>query len=298
MTRVLILNDCTRWHAGSAAVIDELKHWFKDAIVETAAAPIEVSHPLPKADFVVLNGEGTLHDNAPAAVAWLRLLGEFQSQGVPTAVVNATVWRMKTQHLQPLRRARVVGVRDRQSSEVLDRFDIPHHIHPDLSLGFLARHISPGVEREYPSCPPYWIVGRSWRTPPQKVAERYKSLVDFPAEFMEVPRSHDPRAFAGFAHDLRMRDDTVFLTGEFHAFCAAAYTGVPVVVITGNTPKIEGMVAYLNTPVVYTGTSAVEDARRFAPRLAEELQRRMGQQEGIRMTVRRWCPCPHRPEED
>jgi polysaccharide pyruvyl transferase WcaK-like protein len=109
--KALVFNDTSRFHLGSAAVVRQLLHELDSAGVQVLAtvygnswsfddaAPSWRAEDWDAADLIVINGEGTLHDDARMAVLLLEQVAALaKAQGKRVALVNA-LWERMSGHL-------------------------------------------------------------------------------------------------------------------------------------------------------------------------------------------------------
>lgn len=218
----LLLNDTSAYHAGSAQAV--LGLCLRLGIRETKPT----SHRLIGVDWsaysrVVVNGEGTMHHDAPVAQRLLRALAEAQRAGCRTELRNS-VWQSMSPHLhQPLTRCDVLEVRDPQSAAAID-----------AQIG------------RRPRVAPDWCMPACAHWPPAH--PRSDDIVEgqrFPGIGQTPPDPSRPSvnifAMRWPALVARLRSARVLITGRHHEAYAAIQAGCPFIALPGNTWKNEGI---------------------------------------------------------
>jgi hypothetical protein len=217
----------------------------------------ESSEALGRCEVVVINGEGTLHDGAPAGARLLSVLDHPAAQGRPVALVNALWERNPSDWDGWLRRLALAAARDSASAEAM-RSGGAEGVRwlPDLSLSAPAE-VAAGPRAGI-------VVGDSVRAearrPLARAAQRLgadyvptKTLTS-PAWRWGPARAALWRAYNGVwtgrvPRFEMMPDEASYLariaraeghvTGRFHAVCLSMLTGTPVLALASGTSKIE-----------------------------------------------------------
>lgn len=137
MLNIVFVGDTKNYHSGCYEVCKNIKHSLKKHTIVKSFPPM---HSLPDVDWdavdlVLVNGEGTLHHNRPAAEGIMDFVKRAQSHGVNTAIVN-TVWQNMHIKWKPvLDSLDYFSVRDQLSQEyVADAFDIQVDCYLDISM--------------------------------------------------------------------------------------------------------------------------------------------------------------------
>jgi hypothetical protein len=234
------LHACTALRLGlSARGLTELG-WANDAAGFAAVMAAAPQRPA----LVVLNGEGSLHHNAPRAVELVNICAQAKDQGLRVAVVNA-VWQDNSDQMAALLRGvDLLHLRDSPSRAALPP-DLAATITPDMSIPLFRETLGAAQSR-----PVTDLAVMDSVLPATSAA-----LLDF-AEDGALPFYAMPM---GNLH--RMRDSVVarggpvwprllqstdilaargWLTGRFHGLLAALCAGRPVCALPSNTAKIEG----------------------------------------------------------
>jgi len=264
--QAVVLNDTsTRYHHGCSRVMRLLLRGLDEAGVEvTARSPARADwardeaflRALRRAQVVVINGEGTLHDGAPMGARLLSVLDHPDAAGKPVALVNA-LWQDNPPEWDDwLRRLALAAARDSGSAEVFRRVRGEGRWGPDLSLsapsevagvsrrGLVVgdsvkfgarRHLARAAQRLGACYVPtktlrhgIWEVGiaRSllWRG--------YNGVWTGRVSDFEMPRDEG-------AYLARLARAEGHVTGRFHAVCLSMLTGTPVLALASRTSKIE-----------------------------------------------------------
>lgn len=219
---VLLLNDTSDYHSGSAEVIRNIPH--DSSLKQPASVNWDsVTH-------VILNGEGTMHDDNPTAHAWLNLLREAQSRNIPTEIVN-TVWQnMHHSTSKILSKCINIEVREKLSQAELSLIGIKSSVVPDRSL---RSHV------------PYKLY------PHTKImyGQPFNGNLENPNNYPTINILTDDW------NDIvnRLRNTDILVTGRHHEMYAAIKAGCKFIVKKGNTHKNEGfLVTYSNIPTNLT----------------------------------------------
>jgi hypothetical protein len=242
MTRVLYLNDTSRWHVGSAVASESIAWAIVKAggeIVRTVitgdARACDDALRAGDYDALVINGEGTLHDcedcdsrEWPAVL--MRACETAMQAGKRVAVVNALWCRMSPVFADILRDCDLVVFRDTISRAVAGMPDAP--CFPDAALMCPIPTIATGDKRGH-------LTGTSpmeWNLSSDPDAR--------------VPRSGGATAWVKYL--CRLAEIESLRTCQHHALLAAAIVGTSVVPwsseLLGRGWKNEGLMAWAGLP--------------------------------------------------
>lgn len=253
--KALIINDTSHHgHNGSKEVVKILHECLE-------AADFNVCESLPtgqfppddfdytQVDLVVANGEGTMHDDAPNAVAILKCLRLAHKAGVKTALVN-TAFRCMSKGTDVLCSLDLVTTREILSQMEMEACSSRLSIRiPDLAFATL-----PQLYRPRKTDVTGWFLDRPNRSKDPNIVEC--EWIDFVREL------HGARSL---------------ITGLQHEVIAAIRARCPFVAVEGNIPKIEGIIQTANAliPVFKRGTpdEVLIAARDNLPLFQEEFNR-------------------------
>lgn len=96
----------------------------------------EFDEVLPKADLVVINGEGTIHHDRPAGRRLLELGARARAESVPVALINVGWEANGPEFVSLLNDFDLVSARDSRSAEHMRAGGATVRVVPDLSLWF------------------------------------------------------------------------------------------------------------------------------------------------------------------
>ncbi len=264
--KAVVLNDTsTRYHHGCSRVMRLLLRGLDEAGVEvTARSPARADwardeaflRALRRAQVVVINGEGTLHDGAPLGARLLSVLDHPAAQGKPVALVNA-LWQDNPPEWDDwLQRLALASARDSGSAEVFGRVRGDGRWGPDLSLSapaevaavvqqglvvgdsvrFEARRALARAAQRLGACyvPTKTLRGRVWhmRAARGLLWRGYNGVWTGQVPDFEMPRDEG-------AYLARLARSEGHITGRFHAVCLSMLTGTPVLALASRTSKIE-----------------------------------------------------------
>ena len=225
--KAILFNDTSHYHSGCNAAMRYLHSDLKKngyTILESVKCqefPEYDPRILKIADAVIINGEGTMHHDAPLAKWYLDLISKAYSLKKKIFLIN-TVWQEMTlsKALKKILQESYVSVRDIKSQSELNRDNINAHLHLDLSYhyptfifaprpvkrnGLLVGTFSNPIDNRQKNTPSVNIFNESWGEIVDKLAQ---------AEF--------------------------FITSRHHEMYAACIARCPFYVFQGNSWKNEG----------------------------------------------------------
>lgn len=146
MCHVLILNDMTGEHYGCDAVIARLISGLCSVgFVRVSTIPglrswqdPAFTSKLDDADFVIVNGEGTLHHNATRALQLLDVVDYCKARSIPCALVNTVYQSMDPGLSSKLANFNFISCRETFSKDEMSQQGISASVVPDLSISYFA----------------------------------------------------------------------------------------------------------------------------------------------------------------
>jgi polysaccharide pyruvyl transferase WcaK-like protein len=296
--KAVVLNDTsTRYHHGCSRVMRLLLRGLDEAGIEVAArSPARADWAkderfvaaLRRAQVVVINGEGTLHDGAPLGARLLSVLDHPAAAGKPVALVNALWERNPPDWDDWLGRLALASARDSASAEAFRRVRGQGRWGPDLSLSAPAevaavsrrglvvgdsvrsesrRALARAAQRLGAAyVPTKTLRGRIWENGVARslLWRGYNGVWTGRVPEFEMPRDEG-------AYLARLAQAEGHLTGRFHAVCLSMLTGTPVLALASRTSKIERLLtdaglgaSRLLTPEALERLTAKEAARPFS----------------------------------
>jgi hypothetical protein len=253
--RAIIFNDTSRFHHGCAAVMRTLHR-------EAAAAGLEIvesvygntwmlsrSYPvwrdasMAEADIIVVNGEGTMHDDARLAIFYLDEVIRKRGQR-KVALVNSLWQRMSPRYAEVLAEADLVAVREPLSQAELG---LPSAaVMPDLSFYEQPLHSSLPAQG--------FVKGTFYGPAFRDLA--LDATIDVAREDWSVVVN-------------KLRHARAVLTGKHHEVMAACVARCPFVTTAVATHKIAGLGAYVGVDLPTVDPGADGAAVRAALARAE-----------------------------
>lgn len=258
--RAIILND-TRvgQHPGCMLVMQQLLSGCHAAGIDVVCTiPIKrgyfsvLKRNISRTDVVIINGEGTLHHDTPGALA-LTKAGLFAHEsGKPVALIN-TVWEQNDQTNRLLSCASLRYVRESLSAAEIRNAGFDVKVVPDLVITCPEESLYGG-----PSTVPGPVIVTDdvcWDKALQLAhyAKRYGlafyRMAPRPSlrSFGAIAKWCHVWAMGGCSPQLRLnhirvfRDASLVVTGRFHGVCLAILAQRPVVALSSNTHKVEGL---------------------------------------------------------
>lgn len=145
MINALLFNDTSyEKHHGSQLVVRQIYALAKDAGISISrACPMrhdwrkneQLKADIRRADLCLINGEGTLHDDAPQALMLGELASYCRQHGVPCFLINS-VWQRNEQLLAHAGDFAGIYLRDEFSQRELAAQGVTCKVVPDLTLSY------------------------------------------------------------------------------------------------------------------------------------------------------------------
>jgi polysaccharide pyruvyl transferase WcaK-like protein len=311
--QALLFNDTSyEQHHGSQLVVRQIYRLATAAGIRISrACPMRydwqsderLKADIRRADLCLINGEGTMHDDARQALRLGELAGYCKAHGVPCFLINS-VWQRNNKLTELARDFSGIYVRDRLSAQELEMAGIVAQVVPDLTLSLdelpesgprLGGLVNGSVfaERtweawqaarkagaEYLSikAPPILQTGKGFPSYVIKsLARRVKAeLKRFASRVAAVPEVPSERALTHLRWRHSARTLRVFLqrlghsewvvTGRFHCVTLCLLMRTPFVAVASNTHKIESLLqeAGLQPRLAESFAEALEKARRWS----------------------------------
>lgn len=225
MTRRVLINDTSNYHNGCKVVVEAIRqnYGFDKAYYTQDILNIDYR----QYDEVIVNGEGTMHDNQRRSITFLEALQSAQNFGLKTRLIN-TVWQnMIHDYDDVLQKCEEVIVREVNSFEEMQKHGVNAQILPDLSYFVDVPY------KEYEHVTSY--EGQYWK----KKFRQHKDWPEidiFEQDWNEIVN--------------RLRHADLLVTGRHHEMYAACKAKCRFLVKPGNTWKNEGLLksAQVNIP--------------------------------------------------
>lgn len=311
LLRALLVNDASlAGHHGSALVTDQ-------AVRLARAAGIDLTHGWDWAaveatlredgkrglfDFVIVNGEGSIHDDAKAARRIAAMATELKASGTPAYLINASIEGIGAEVRDGLGAFRRIYVRDEASHAVLADAGLSAVIVPDLTLSaenvprarrrgalFVTDSSETGKTTElialacrWPgtrpitlrTAPPWPAKGsrsRRWSFEAKRILAHALPLSPWSLRYRGALRTRTALLEA-LAHEARAA-----VCGRYHAVCLALLTRLPFVAIAGNTSKVAALLADIGLSARHRTLADLrhEHAERVVPDLTVEEETRI-----------------------
>jgi len=140
--KAILFNDTSNFHYGCKGAMKYLhrnikKNYTLLESVKCKEFPEYNPKNLKNADVVIINGEGTMHHDAPLAQWYLDLILKAHYLKKKIFLIN-TVWQAMTLStaLRKILQESYVSVRDIKSQSELNKHNINAHFHLDLSYHY------------------------------------------------------------------------------------------------------------------------------------------------------------------
>ena len=252
--RAVFINDQSRYHAGSALVTREF-HRLCDA------QGISLSANARRADFAIINGEGTPHHDRPGARRLLDQMAALSTR-MPVALLN-TVWDGMSTDLHGVH---LIATRESLSAQALQgkTGNVEVKMLPDISLCCRHRYEGQHNRKGWLFVDSVCGKARSWLK---------KAAAAWGGRYLELCR------WPGSAEELidLMAENEAVVSGRFHGVVLALLADTPVIALPSNTHKTLGMMTDFGIGTSYCSTpEALDEAleeRRFGRIARSELDR-------------------------
>lgn len=219
-----LLNDCSTYHVGSKLVTEQIHRLAKEVGIELVNWTPE--SPVEEAQLVIVNGEGTLHHDAPRALTIMSQVEALKRRGAKIVLINATVQAMSGD-FSPFER---IVVRESKSKAFLRNHGYKGSVEVIPDIAFCFEHN---------------IMGRTPKGGILFIDSVYEAVSRETAELAkengeEMLRLCEDKRDANSLIAL-MRTKSLVVTGRFHAAILAFLAGTPVVTLPSNTWKMPWM---------------------------------------------------------
>lgn len=219
MKSIEVHNDTSRYHNGCV----EVMNFIYDEIDRSE----NLNQIENNAEIVLINGEGSMHDNQPRARSLMELIRKSVSRGKNVMLVNSVFQRMELNENERRALAQCyVSVREINSKRYLEeKFGIDANINLDLSYYRVPENLSQkNVSKSL-------VVGQKFWRDKQNYRENDETLHRiniFEQSWSEVINE--------------IRQAEVFVTGRHHEMYASCIAETPFIVTEGNTWKNGGLI--------------------------------------------------------
>jgi polysaccharide pyruvyl transferase WcaK-like protein len=234
---ICILNDTSNYHHGSRQVINFLKNSLKNHNIVCYKKINKNS--LDSYDVLVINGEGTMHDNAKKAKTLIDTAVYAKTQrGIKVILVNS-VWQRNDDELtRKLQFFDYVGVR-----EILSKQEIRKVINIDVNINLDFSYYPEVAYEKFPNT--NIVAGNYYKKDSKKTIKA--SITNVGEDSRIDIFSEDWSTVVN-----KLRHARILISGLHHEMYAACKAECPFIVLEGNTHKNSGLFKTLgvNIPVL------------------------------------------------
>jgi len=238
--KVFIIGDHSDWHCGSKAIIEYLlfiikKNKFK--LVENSQ----------EADCVLVNGEGSLHDNKRPGLKKIWTALELKREGKKVHLINSVWQNMNFSKMEDIKEFDSVCVRE------LISYNEIKHIRPDVKiftdLSYFLPIKKPKMQRKEIITGGFYFDKYTGSNPDNIFKDR--EWVNFTKGFRCI-NIKDYFSWQDYITALSVAK--LLISGYHHEIIAAIKLRIPFVAYRGNTDKVLGIIqrAKANIPVATT----------------------------------------------
>ncbi len=251
---VYLVNDTSGYHSGCESVMRSLYSELSHCKVIAVSMVHELTYDreaLKAADWLVVNGEGTIHSNATKAKFLLQLLAHAQGMGKKTALINTIFQKMDCHLPAVLSNLDIFTVRESLSYEEVKKYC--HVAQPRICLDSAADRsvMQPGTPEPGISGVVYGSTHEHAKT--HGVISERKPCFDL---------------WSGSWDDIvaTLRNVEVYVTGRHHGLYAAALARCTFVPIESNSHKISALIKWsgCQIPVIQLQDDDIDSAIQWA----------------------------------
>ena len=219
---ILLLNDTSEYHNGCAEVVKNIQFDQSVKSVTRRTADTLQRYKIPEGTtLVILNGEGTMHHDQVAALAWLDVLARAQKIGIETWLVNSIWQEMDQVCADIVKRCTVVEVREVLSQQALLEQGVMSTIVPDRSI----RTDVPVKKRKYVRV--YKGQGAIVNNHNTKIEGDYPEINIFKDQWDDIVN--------------KLRNSDLLITGRHHEMYAAMKAKCRFIIVGENSWKNTGL---------------------------------------------------------
>lgn len=243
---ILILNDTSKYHSGSFQVINFLKAQFKNHNVIFTKKARESY--LKDIDLLIINGEGTMHDDAKKAKSMIDLaITAKQTYNTKLFLLNS-VWQRNSPELtEKLKYFDYIGVREILSKIEINRV-INNEVHVHLDLSFYNEVPWEVFDQKNVVAGNFYTDGKNTQLI-KNIGE--DSTIDIFNESWNTIVN-------------KLRYSKILVTGRHHEMYAACKAKCPFIVLEGNTHKNSGLFKTFNINIPVLDQNASLDDIKLA----------------------------------
>ena len=243
---IFLGNDTSNGHAGCRAVMASLNRILRDAgrtvIGRHRCGETEYDlASLERADLVVVNGEGTFHDNTTDAQALAGLLRAAGQRNKRYWLVNCTLQNLAPEFEDLVRGAERVITREARSHAYACLLNRNSELRIDCCVEAPFHNVRTTGMRSGV------VFGLVHPDSAFHAGMRAHELQNLSRVVLEFP--HDGRDFADIVAELSKFE--FYVTGQYHGVYAAVLAATPFLPIPGNTHKIEGLLEWAGVDIPF-----------------------------------------------
>ena len=227
--KVIIFNNTSKYHKGCAKVMDYIhnnlisnNHTIIDSVLGngTYQSISDYKNKIAMSDAVIVNGEGTMHHDAPHAHKLLDTIRYAKRRGKKTFLIN-TVWQAMNidKEIKEVLQDTYISVREIRSHKELLKQGINSHINIDLSF---FNDVPYEEKPENDLITGKFFFFKDYRLKNVPFLDIFVNEWDFMVN--------------------TLRSTNWFVTGRHHELYAAAKAKCKFLVLKGNTWKNEGLI--------------------------------------------------------
>jgi polysaccharide pyruvyl transferase WcaK-like protein len=239
--KILLINNCEKYHSGSAEVTTFFKSELETYNLTILKSIKKINeYNLLDYDVIIANGEGTMHDNASKALEILNILKAGKNLGLKTLLVNS-VWQNNNRYLiDLLEYVDYISVREINSKNEILTFS-KKEIDVNLDVSFFTNvDIDSNISNRQGI-----VAGNRYengRKPKISGINETGTIDIFSQSWKEIINI--------------LKRSKVLVTGRHHEMYAACKAECPCIILEGNTHKNSGFLKTMNCNIPVLPTNA------------------------------------------
>lgn len=238
--RVLILNDTSKYHYGCVEVIKNIKKMFLNYTVIMYKKGQKINYD--DYDIFCINGEGSMHHNAPNILKYLTILKSAKSKNKITLLVNS-VWQDNSIELTKLLEyVDYISVRENKSKNEIKKV-LNRYIDVNLDLSYYT-NITPIDSKKYDI-----IAGNTFIKGKKNVL--FKNIGE--DGIIDI-FNQDWNTIVNI-----LKKSNLLVTGRHHELYAACVAECPFIILEGNTHKNSGLIEMADVKIPILPMDASEN---------------------------------------
>jgi polysaccharide pyruvyl transferase WcaK-like protein len=251
---------------------------WRDSVENIEGDLADITHG---ADWLVINGEGTIHDDSIGALTLIGLSAAARQLGMKTAIVNCSIFNLDTILMNELKKVNYIAVREPLSWAYLSEHDVKAYQAADCLFlsGKYARkgngisRLRSNMQKKYIVYTP-GVLSASQRFDKARMIAEITSFIDqgytvyyYVVEIEDEKYVKDAECVGAVTIPLQTIDwreladflsrAAFVVSGRYHILIYAYLAGVQFMPLLSNTPKIAGLLDLLEVHIACSSSNTM-----------------------------------------